>query len=91
MQYYRAAKAEIRELEQKQQKAEYSKQRFDQRQERLRRAEEQKEAERKARAERAARAKAAQIWPAQASEFKRVKDDGKAEAALIACWWLGVP
>ena len=34
----------------------------------------------------AARAKAAQIWPAQAGEFKRVKDDGKAEAALIALW-----
>lgn len=60
VQYYRAAKAEIRELEQKQLKAEHSKQRFEQRQERLRRAEEQKEAERKARAEKAARAKAAQ-------------------------------
>src|SRR5690606_20940840 len=60
VQYYRVAKAEIRELEQKQLKAEHSKQRFEQRQERLRRAEEQKEAERKARAERAARAKAAQ-------------------------------
>lgn len=32
----------------------------------------------------AARAKAAQVWPAHAGEFKRVKDDGKAEAALIA-------
>ncbi|MGQ7958522.1 electron transport complex subunit RsxC [Pseudomonas sp. SP16.1] len=60
VQYYRAAKADIRELEQKQLKAEHSKQRFEQRQERLRRAEEQKEAERKARAEKAARAKAAQ-------------------------------
>ena len=60
VQYYRAAKGEIRELEQKQQKAEHSKQRFELRQERLRRAEEQKETERKARAERAARAKAAQ-------------------------------
>ena len=59
VQYFRAAKGEIRELEQKQQKAEHSRQRFEQRQERLRRAEEQKEAERKARAERAARAKAA--------------------------------
>lgn len=36
----------------------------------------------------AARAKAAQLWPAQASEFKRVKDDGRAEAALIAHWGL---
>ena len=60
VQYYRAAKGEIRGLEQKQQKAEHSKQRFELRQERLRRAEEQKEADRKARAERAARAKAAQ-------------------------------
>ncbi len=60
VQYYRAAKGEIRELEQKQLKAEQSKQRFELRQERLRRAEEQKEAERKARAEKAARAKAAQ-------------------------------
>jgi len=62
VQYYRAAKSEIRELEQKQQKAEHSKQRFELRQERLRRAEEQKEVERKARA---ARAKAAQGESAQ--------------------------
>ncbi len=60
VQYYRAAKGEIRALEQKQHKAEHSKQRFELRQERLRRAEEQKEADRKARAERAARAKATQ-------------------------------
>ncbi len=66
VQYYRAAKAEIRELELKQQKAEHSKQRFELRQERLRRAEEHKEAERKARAEKAARAKAAQTPPAGA-------------------------
>lgn len=32
------------------------------------------------------RAKAAQLWPAQAGEFRRVKDDGRAEAALIAHW-----
>ena len=60
VQYYRAAKGEIRALEQKQQKAEHSRQRFEWRQERLRRAEEQKEADRRARAERAAQAKAAQ-------------------------------
>ncbi|SNR81365.1 electron transport complex subunit RsxC [Pseudomonas segetis] len=60
VQYYRAAKGEIRDLEQKQLKAEQSKQRFELRQERLRLAEEKKEAERKARQERAARAKAAQ-------------------------------
>ena len=34
----------------------------------------------------AARAKAAQLWPQMAGEFKRVKDDGRAEAALIAHW-----
>jgi crossover junction endodeoxyribonuclease RuvC len=39
----------------------------------------------------AARAKAAQIWPGHAGEFKRVKDDGKAEAGLIALWGVGVP
>lgn len=33
-----------------------------------------------------ARAKAAQLWPARAGEFKRVKDDGRAEAALLAYW-----
>ncbi|WP_394238919.1 electron transport complex subunit RsxC [Pseudomonas anguilliseptica] len=64
VQYYRAAKGEIRELEQKQLKAEQSKQRFELRQERLRRAEEQKEAERQARAAKAAQAKAAQAQTA---------------------------
>lgn len=34
----------------------------------------------------ASRAKAAALWPQQAGEFKRVKDDGRAEAALIAHW-----
>ena len=33
-----------------------------------------------------ARAKAAQLWPARADQFKRVKDDGRAEAALLAHW-----
>ncbi|MBV2134655.1 electron transport complex subunit RsxC [Pseudomonas sp. MAP12] len=67
VQYYRVAKAEIRELEQKQQKAEHSKQRFELRQERLRREEERKEEERRARAEKAARAKAAQAEAAAAA------------------------
>ena len=35
-----------------------------------------------------ARAKAAALWPDMAGEFRRVKDDGKAEAALIAHWGL---
>jgi crossover junction endodeoxyribonuclease RuvC len=30
------------------------------------------------------RAKASNLWPVQAGEFRRVKDDGRAEAALIA-------
>ncbi|MDO9218795.1 MAG: RnfABCDGE type electron transport complex subunit C, partial [Lacisediminimonas sp.] len=59
VQYYRAAKAEIRELENKQLKAEQSRQRFEQRQERLRCEQEQKDAERQARTEKAARARAA--------------------------------
>ncbi len=67
VQYYRAAKGEIRDLEQKQLKAEQSKQRFELRQERLRRAEEQKEAERQARAAKAAQAKAAQAQAATAA------------------------
>jgi len=67
VQYYRAAKGEIRDLEQKQLKAEQSKQRFELRQERLRRAEEQKEAERQARAAKAAQAKAAQAQAAPAT------------------------
>ena len=68
VQYYRAAKAEIRDLEQKQLKAEHSKQRFEQRQERLRRADEQKEAERQARAAKTAQAKAAQAQAAASPE-----------------------
>ncbi|HYQ39835.1 MAG TPA: electron transport complex subunit RsxC, partial [Pseudomonas sp.] len=95
VQYYRAAKAEIRELEQKQQKAEHSRQRFEQRQERLRRAEERKEEERKARLEKAARARAAQAEapiaaaaaaPASSAagdELKRLKIDASmAQVAL---------
>lgn len=33
-----------------------------------------------------ARALAANLWPDKADLFKRVKDDGRAEAALIAHW-----
>lgn len=36
------------------------------------------------------RAKAAQFWPSHAGEFKRVKDDGRAEAALIAEYGRGL-
>lgn len=35
----------------------------------------------------ASRARAVYLWPTFAGEFKRVKDDGRAEAALIAEWW----
>ena len=34
----------------------------------------------------ASREKASQMFPDQSDQFKRVKDDGRAEAALIA-WW----
>ena len=34
-----------------------------------------------------ARALASQLFPALAPQFKRVKDDGRAESALMA-WWL---
>ncbi len=33
-----------------------------------------------------ARTRAAELWPAHAHLFARVKDDGRAEAALIARW-----
>lgn len=34
----------------------------------------------------AARQMAARLWPEKASQFARVKDDGRAEAALLARW-----
>jgi len=34
------------------------------------------------------RALAARLWPAQRDLFRRVKDDGRAEAALIAVAWI---
>ncbi|MBM7060485.1 electron transport complex subunit RsxC [Pseudomonas sp. UL073] len=58
VQYYRAAKAEIREQEQKQLKAEQARQRFESRQERLRRDEERRDSERQARLARAERVRA---------------------------------
>ena len=33
------------------------------------------------------RRKATELWPAKSSYFARVKDDGRAEAALIARWF----
>lgn len=34
----------------------------------------------------AARQMAARLWPGAADQFKRVKDDGRADAALLARW-----
>lgn len=36
----------------------------------------------------ASRRRAIELWPAQSAMFARVKDDGRAEAALIAYYWL---
>lgn len=36
----------------------------------------------------ASRQRAVELWPSKAGLFKRVKDDGRAEAALIAWWWV---
>lgn len=36
----------------------------------------------------ASRRRAIELWPAKAQLFARVKDDGRAEAALIALWHL---
>ena len=68
VQYYRVAKADIREQEQKLIKAEHAKERFEFRQERLRLEDERKEAERKARAERLAKSKAEQAKKAAQAE-----------------------
>ncbi|AMW34865.1 RuvC family protein [Haematospirillum jordaniae] len=37
------------------------------------------------------RALAMRMWPTKAALFQRVKDDGRAEAALIAAWARAVP
>ncbi|NLD00929.1 MAG: electron transport complex subunit RsxC, partial [Gammaproteobacteria bacterium] len=68
VQYYRVAKADIREQEQKLIKAEHAKERFEFRQERLRLEDERKEAERQARAERLAKSKAEQAKKAAQAE-----------------------
>ncbi|AGI23316.1 electron transport complex protein RnfC [Pseudomonas sp. ATCC 13867] len=78
VQYYRAAKADIRELQQRQLKAEQSRLRFEQRQDRLRREEEQRTVDRLARQERVARAQESEAKveatvPAAQSVIERVK------------------
>jgi len=65
VQYYRSAKAEMREQAKNLEKAEHAKQRFEFRQERLRLEEERKEAARKERAERLARSRAKQAEKAE--------------------------
>lgn len=37
------------------------------------------------------RAAACRLWPAHAKQFERVRDDGRADAALIAHWYAKVP
>ncbi|MBD9503739.1 electron transport complex subunit RsxC [Pseudomonas sp. PDM17] len=84
VQYYRAAKGEIRELERRQLKAEQSRLRFEQRQERLRREEEQRAADRLARQERASRAQEdpAEIETPSAPAAQSVIERVKAEKAV---------
>lgn len=71
VQYYRASKAEIREQRQKLLKAEQSRERFEQRQARLRRDEERRAAERAQRAEKAALVRAAQAEREEAAPPRR--------------------
>lgn len=78
VQYYRAAKADIREQAQKLAKSEHAKERFEFRQERLRLEDERKEAERKARAERLAKTKAEQ---AKKAELAQAADPAEASQA----------
>ena len=77
VQYYRAAKSEIRALDLQQHKADHSRQRFEHRQERLQREAEQKERDRIARAEKAARLKAAK----EAEAAKQADPDDAVPAA----------
>ncbi|WP_211829422.1 electron transport complex subunit RsxC [Kistimonas asteriae] len=86
VQYFRAGKDEIRLQQAKHEKAEQSKRRFENRQQRLERMAAEKEAKRKANAERAAQLKAAReaekSAPAKASEA--TADEGKQDAIQAA-------
>ena len=77
VQYYRAAKSDIRALDLQQHRSDHSKQRFEHRQERLQRETEQKERDRQARAEKAARMKAAK--EAEAGKPNTDADDSSNE------------
>ena len=80
VQYYRAAKADIREQAQKLAKSEHAKERFEFRQERLRLEDERKEAERKARAERLAKTKAEQAKKAAQAQAADPAEASQAQA-----------
>jgi len=82
VQYYRAAKADIRQHEQKLNKAEHAKQRYELRQERLRLEEEQKAIERQERNERIARVKAAQEQAAKQEAQQAKTADGVSDDEL---------
>jgi len=77
VQYYRASKADIRKADAEAKKAEYSKERFEARLERLERAEAEKEAKRKERQEKAAAAAAAK----KAAEAEASKAESTTPAA----------
>lgn len=80
VQYYRAAKSDIRALDLQQHKSDHSKQRFEHRQERLQREAEQKERDRQARADKAARLKAAkEAEAAKASTASASESSASAE------------
>ncbi|MGB5326090.1 MAG: electron transport complex subunit RsxC [Pseudomonadales bacterium] len=80
VQYYRASKAEIRERDRDMRQAEYAKQRFDSRQERLQRLEQEKIAARKSRQAKAA----AKRQAGDAAEVAANSDDPKAAAIAAA-------
>lgn len=86
VQYYRASKSDIREQEQRQLKAEHSRLRFEQRQERLRREEERRAAERLERQARVAQAQTledqAQVEVPAAPAAQSVIERVKAEKAV---------
>lgn len=82
VQYFRAGKSEIRAIELQQSRAEHSRQRFEQRQDRLEREAEQRELERQTRADKAARAKAAREAQAAQQQTETVAESKAAEPDL---------
>ena len=84
VQYYRNAKAEIRQEEAEKRKAEYARQRFEARQARLEAEKIEKELRRKARAEEAARSQAAKKDSAAAAAPAKATDDVKAAKTAAA-------